>query len=47
MVNPLKCPNIKFRNAKIFINWLLSKKGQNSISNFKIKNQQLFFPNAN
>ena len=47
MVNPLRCPNVKVRNAKIFINWLLSEKGQNSISNFKIKNQQLFFPNRN
>ena len=47
MVNPLKCPNVKFRNATIFINWLLSKRGQDYIGNFKIKNQQLFFPNRN
>ena len=47
MVNPMRCPNVNVRNAKIFINWLLSEKGQNSISNFKIKNQQLFFPNRN
>ena len=47
MVNPLKCPNVKVKNAKIFISWLLSETGKSSISNFKIKNQQLFFPNRN
>ena len=47
MVNPLKCPNVKIKNTKIFINWLLSERGQNAIKNFKIKGQQLFFPNAN
>ena len=47
MVNPLKCSNVKVKNAKIFINWLLSKKGQDTIRQFKIGNQYLFFPNAN
>ena len=47
MVNPLKCSNVKVKNAKIFINWLLSKKGQDAIRQFKIGNQYLFFPNAN
>jgi tungstate transport system substrate-binding protein len=47
MVNPDRCPNIKFKNANKFISWLLSKKGQKAIQNFKLKDQQLFFPNAN
>jgi tungstate transport system substrate-binding protein len=47
MVNPSKCPNVKFKNAKKFVNWLLSYKGQKAIKNFKLKDQQLFFPNAN
>ena len=47
MVNPLKCPNVRLKNTKIFIDWLLSEKGQKAIKNFKIKGQQLFFPNAN
>ena len=47
MVNPLKCLNVKVKNAKTFINWLLSKKGQDMIRKFKIRNQHLFFPNAN
>jgi len=47
MVNPVKCHNVKVKNAKTFINWLLSKKGQDMIRKFKIRNQHLFFPNAN
>ena len=47
MVNPLKCPNVKVKNAKIFINWLLSKKGQDTIKQFKIGDHHLFSPNAN
>lgn len=47
MVNPLKCPNTKSHNAKKFINWLISPKGQNLIKNFRVNGQQLFFPNAN
>jgi tungstate transport system substrate-binding protein len=47
MVNPLKCPNTNTNDAKKFINWLISSNGQEQIKNFKVKNQQLFFPNAN
>ena len=46
MVNPSRCPNVKLKNADKFISWLLSKKGQSIIENFKINDQQLFFPNA-
>ena len=46
MVNPSRCPNVKFKNAEKFINWLLSKKGKKAIQNFKLKEQHLFFPNA-
>ena len=46
IVNPSRCPNVKFKNAEKFINWLLSKRGQKAIQNFKLKDQQLFFPNA-
>ena len=47
MVNPSRCPNVKFKNADKFISWLLSKRGQKVIKNFKLKGKQLFFPNAN
>ena len=44
LVNPQKCPNVKVKNATKFINWILSEKGQSFIKNFKIKNQNLFYP---
>jgi ABC-type tungstate transport system permease subunit len=47
MVNPIKCPNTNSNDAKKFIKWLISSNGQEQIKNFKVKNQQLFFPNAN
>lgn len=47
LVNPKKCPNVKVKNATTFINWILSAEGQNTIKNFKIKNQNLFYPNIN
>ena len=47
MVNPSRCPNVKFKNADKFISWLLSKRGQKVIKNFKLEGKQLFFPNAN
>ena len=47
LVNPKRCPNVKVNNSIKFINWLLSKKGQNTIRNFKIKDEYLFYPNAN
>jgi tungstate transport system substrate-binding protein len=47
LVNPKRCPNVKVNNSIKFINWLLSEKGQNTIRNFKIKDEYLFYPNAN
>ena len=47
MVNPSRCPNVKFKNADKFISWLLSKRGQKVIEKFELKGKQLFFPNAN
>ena len=46
-VNPEKHPNVKYQEAMIFINWLISPKGQQVIGDFKDKNgNQLFIPNA-
>lgn len=44
-VNPKKCPSVKINLSKKFINWMLSIEGRKNISLFKIKGQQLFFPN--
>ncbi|MFL2679633.1 MAG: substrate-binding domain-containing protein [Alphaproteobacteria bacterium] len=43
-INPKKCPNVKIKKAKIFIDWLISKKTKSLISSYKRNGQQLFFP---
>ncbi len=40
------CPNTKNKLASIFLKWIISKDGQDSIASFSIENKQLFFPNA-
>lgn len=46
-VNPEKHKHVKYKEAMEFINWLISKKGQEAITSFKDKNgNQLFIPNA-
>ncbi|WP_298964761.1 extracellular solute-binding protein [uncultured Roseibium sp.] len=47
LVNPKKHPHVKAELGQVFINWLLSREGQQSIADFEIDGQQLFFPNAN
>ena len=31
-INPKKCPNVKIKSSEKFINWLLSKEGQELIN---------------
>ncbi len=46
-VNPAKYPHVKYKEAMIFINWLISKEGQQVIASFKDKHgNQLFYPDA-
>ncbi len=46
-VNPAKYPQVKYKEAMQFINWLISKEGQQAIAAFKDKNgNPLFIPNA-
>ncbi len=45
-VNPKKHPHVKFIAAQKFIAFLLSPKGQKLIANYKINEEQSFFPNA-
>jgi tungstate transport system substrate-binding protein len=46
-VNPEKLKHVKYKESIEFINWLISKEGQQAIGNFKDKNgNQLFIPNA-
>ena len=46
-VNPEKHKHVKYKESMEFINWLISKEGQQVIGSFKDKNgNQLFIPNA-
>lgn len=46
-VNPAKHKHVKYKEAMEFINWLISKEGQQAIASFKDKNgNALFIPNA-
>ena len=46
MVNPDRYPNINREGAESFIQWILSKPGQDAIAAYTINGKQLFFPNA-
>ncbi len=46
LVNKDKCPAVKTRLGKVFMDYLLSPEGQKVIAAYKLKGQQLFFPNA-
>lgn len=45
-VNPEKHPHVNTTGAQMFINWMLSKHGQDLIAAYTREGQQLFFPNA-
>jgi len=45
-VNPKKYPHVKFEWADGFAKWLVSKKAQGLIAQFKIQGRQAFFPDA-
>jgi tungstate transport system substrate-binding protein len=47
LVNPAKFPHVKTAEGQAFIDWLISKNGQEVIGSYKIGGEQLFFPNAN
>ena len=45
-VSKKKFAHAKEEDAKTFINWLISPKGQKLIGDFKVEGEQLFVPNA-
>jgi len=46
-VNPERHKHVKFKEATAFINWLISKEGQDTIASYKDKlGNQLFIPDA-
>jgi tungstate transport system substrate-binding protein len=46
LVNPAKHPHVKKDLGQMFIDWLVSPRGQQAIASYKIEGEQLFFPNA-
>jgi tungstate transport system substrate-binding protein len=46
LVNPEKHKHVKTEMGQAFIDWIISPEGQKAIADYKINNQQLFFPNA-
>lgn len=45
-VNPAKHPHVKIEPAKKFADWLVSERGQKVIADYKLKGQQVFYPDA-
>jgi tungstate transport system substrate-binding protein len=46
LVNPEKHKHVKKELGQAFIDWIVSPDGQKGIADYKINNEQLFFPNA-
>lgn len=46
LVNPARHPNVKKEMGRKFIDWLVSRQGQQAIAGYRIDGEQLFFPNA-
>jgi len=46
LVNPARHPHVKKKFGLSFINWIVSKQGQEAIAAYEIGGEQLFFPNA-
>jgi tungstate transport system substrate-binding protein len=46
LVNPARHPHVKKEMGQAFIDWLVSREGQDAIAAYNINGEQLFFPNA-
>lgn len=46
LVNPEHHPHVKAEAGQAFIDWLVSPEGQQAIASYKLRGQQLYFPNA-
>jgi tungstate transport system substrate-binding protein len=45
-INPAKYPDINYRGATDFSDWITSAEGQQAIAAFRIEGEQVFFPDA-
>jgi tungstate transport system substrate-binding protein len=46
LVNPARHAHVKKELGQQFVDWIVSKEGQDAIRSYTINGQQLFFPNA-
>ena len=46
LVSSAKHPKVKKAEGQAFIDWLISKEGQDTIASYKVAGEQSFFPNA-
>ena len=46
LVNPVRQPHVRKVWGQAFVDWLISSEGQQTIAEYKINGEQLFFPNA-
>lgn len=46
LVNPARHPHVKRELGLVFIDWLVSPGGQQTIAGYRINGRQLFFPDA-
>ena len=46
LVNPARHPHVKAADGQKFIDWVVSRQGQQAIAQYRIGGEQLFFPNA-
>jgi len=46
LVSSAKHPKVKKAEGQAFIDWIISKEGQDSIASYRVAGEQSFFPNA-
>jgi tungstate transport system substrate-binding protein len=46
LVNPAAHSNVEAKEGQAFVDWLISRSGQDAIAGYKVGGEQLFFPNA-
>ncbi len=46
LVNPARHPSVKVALGQTFIDWLISPAGQQTVADYRIDGQQLFFPDV-
>ena len=46
LVNPARHPHVKVSEGSAFIEWIVSKEGQDAIAGYKVGGEQLFFADA-